>query len=60
MSKYKITGITEIKIPSENHNEVPYYILLLEDEDGKYSIKKSFEKYSIGEYINPSIKSSGL
>lgn len=49
MSKYKIIGITKINIPSINHKEVPYYILLLEDENYKFHIKKSFKEYSIGE-----------
>ena len=56
MNKYKIIGITEINIPSIDHKEVPYYILLLENENGRYSIKKSFKEYAVGEYIDPSIE----
>ena len=50
MRKYKIIGISKINIPSTNHKEVPYYVLLLEDENGKFNVKKSFKEYSIGEY----------
>lgn len=49
MNKYKVKGITEVFIPSIDYIEVPYFILLLEDENGKLYIKKSFKEFSIGE-----------
>ncbi|MCL5072438.1 MAG: hypothetical protein M1308_16335 [Actinobacteria bacterium] len=50
MNKYKVKGITEVYIPSIDHLDVPYYILLLEDENNKLYIKKTHMEYSIGEY----------
>lgn len=49
--KYTVKGITEIFIPSKDHSQVPYYDLLLEDENGNLHIKKSFKKYEIGDVI---------
>ena len=49
MIKYKIKGTTEVFIPSIDHLEVPYFILLLEDENGNLSIKKTFKEFLIGE-----------
>ena len=47
MDKCIVKGITKVYVPSVDHPEVPYYILLLEDEDKKYYVKKVFEEYSI-------------
>lgn len=46
-----VKGITEIFVPSVEHDSVPYYVLLLEDNHGNTHIKKSFEKYSMGDLI---------
>ncbi len=32
--KYKIIGYTKVFVPSENHEEVPYFQYLLESEEG--------------------------
>jgi len=50
MNRYKVKGVTKVCIPSTDHLEVPYYVLLLEDENNKLYIKKAFKEYSIGEY----------
>ncbi len=49
--KYAVKGITEVFVPSKDHSQVPYYDILLEDENGNFHIKKSFKKYEIGDVI---------
>ncbi len=49
--KYTVKGITEVFIPSKDHSQVPYYDLLLKDENGNLHIKKSFKKYEVGNII---------
>lgn len=46
-----VKGMTEVLIPSIEHPKVPYFNLLLEDEDGNYHIRKSFKGYNIGEQL---------
>lgn len=48
----RVKGITAVNIPSPEHDRVPYYILLLEDENNNLHIKKSFRNYKIGERID--------
>ena len=43
-----IIGMTEVFVPSEEHERVPYYNLLMEDEHGNKYIKKTFDKYDLG------------
>lgn len=38
-------------VPSSEHDRVPYYGLLLEDDRGNLYIKKSFENYAIGDFV---------
>ena len=38
-------------VPSPEHDRVPYYELLLNDDHGNICIKKSFENYEIGDTI---------
>lgn len=47
----KIRAVSKITIPSLNHPNVPYFILLLEDEEGKKWIQKSKKEYKIGEEL---------
>ncbi|CEG13860.1 3-hydroxyacyl-CoA dehydrogenase [groundwater metagenome] len=49
--KYTIKGITEVFVPSKDNSQLPYYDILLEDENGNLHIKKSFKKYEIGDDI---------
>ena len=49
--KFSIIGLTEIFVPSEEHERVPYYVLLLEDNYGHKLIKKTFDKYNIGDSL---------
>ena len=48
---YVVKGITEVLARSVEHNEVPYYVLLLEDNNGLLSLRKSFQKFEIGHEI---------
>ena len=48
-SAFTVKGITEISIPSSEHKEIPYFDLLLVDENGNYHIKKSFKRFKIGD-----------
>lgn len=48
-SKAKIIGITKVNIPSPMHPIIPYYVMLLEDENGNRMPKKTMEEHEIGE-----------
>jgi uncharacterized protein (DUF362 family) len=45
----KIIGITKVNIPSPMHPIIPYYILLLEDQNGNRLPKKVMKERHIGE-----------
>ena len=45
---FTIIGVTEVFVPSDEHERVPYYNLLMEDEHGNKYIKKTFDKYELG------------
>jgi uncharacterized protein (DUF362 family) len=47
--KSKIIGITKVNIPSPMHPIIPYYILLLEDENGNRLPKKVMKERFIGQ-----------
>ncbi len=44
---FKVIGITTVNIPSREHMRVPYYILLLKNEFGHTSIKKTYKEHKI-------------
>ena len=50
-TKFTVRGVTEVFVPSVEHDSVPYFELLLEDENGNFHIKKSFANYNIGDSI---------
>lgn len=54
--KYKIIGYTEVFIPSENHKRAPYFVYLLESEEGNRKIIKSYDDHSIGDSIDPDLE----
>jgi len=54
----KVVGSTMINTPSEHFKEVPYYVLLLRDEKGYFSAKRSFENKLIGEEYSSGEKKS--
>ncbi|MFH1107489.1 MAG: 3-hydroxyacyl-CoA dehydrogenase family protein [Candidatus Micrarchaeota archaeon] len=47
-----VTGFTEVRVPSAEHPDVPYFVLLLEDEHGNRSLRKSFTAQKIGDILS--------
>jgi len=45
----KVIGVSKVNIPTPLHPKVPYFVLVLEDENGNRWIQKSFREYKIGE-----------
>ncbi|MBI5676297.1 MAG: 3-hydroxyacyl-CoA dehydrogenase family protein [Nitrospirae bacterium] len=52
---YIVKGVTEVRNPSEGHYDVPYYVLLLEDENKRLSLRKSFNIFEIGNKFDESL-----
>tara|TARA_Y100000310_G_scaffold68197_1_gene63503 strand:+ start:14500 stop:15987 length:1488 start_codon:yes stop_codon:yes gene_type:complete len=48
-NEIKVIGITKVSIPSPMHPDIPYYVLLLQDENGNRIPKKSMKEYNIGD-----------
>ena len=48
-AKIKVIGISQITIPTMFHPKVPYFVLVLEDENGNKWVQKSIKEYQIGE-----------
>ncbi len=49
--KFTVIGATEVFVSSVEHEVVPYYSLLLEDNQGHKLIKKTFDEYDIGDTL---------
>lgn len=47
--KSKVVGVSKVSIPTVLHPRVPYFVLLLEDENGNKWVQKSIREYKIGE-----------
>ena len=45
----KVIGISRVLIPSPMHSKVPYFVLLLEDENGNKFVQKSMREHKIGD-----------
>jgi uncharacterized protein (DUF362 family) len=45
----KVIGVSRVLIPSPMHPKVPYFVLLLEDENGNKFVQKSMKEYKIGD-----------
>lgn len=45
----KVIGISKVNIPTILHTRVPYFVLLLEDENGNKWVQKSSQEYKIGD-----------
>jgi uncharacterized protein (DUF362 family) len=58
-SKLTVRGITQVFVPSTDHKKIPYYNLLLEDEDGNLQIKKTFKKFNLGQRYDEAIAATG-
>lgn len=44
-----VKGISKVLVSSNGHEKIPYYNLLLEDENGNLHIKKTFKEYNRGD-----------
>ncbi len=47
--KAKVIGISKVKIPTLLHLKTPYFVLVLEDEQGNRWTQKSFKEYKIND-----------
>lgn len=47
--KIKVISVSRVTIPTIFHPQVPYFVLLLEDEKGNKWVQKSMKEYQIGE-----------
>jgi uncharacterized OB-fold protein len=45
----KVVGVSRVIIPSSLHPKVPYFVLLLENENGQKLVQKSIREYKIGD-----------
>ena len=45
----KVIGITQVNVESKGHENVPYFVVLLQDEFGNTLVKKTMKKYNEGE-----------
>ena len=50
--KAKVIGVTRVAIPTILHPRVPYFVLVLEDENGNKWAQKSSREYKMGEEFN--------
>ncbi len=50
--KARVIGISQVTIPAILHPKVPYFVLVLEDENGNKWAQKSTKEYKIGEEVN--------
>ena len=46
-----VIGVSKVSIPSLFHPRVPYFVLLLEDENGNRWVQKSIKEYKIGDIV---------
>ena len=54
--KARVIGISKVSIPTIQHMKIPYFVLLLEDENGNKWAEKSKKEYKVGEEIVLSAK----
>lgn len=50
-NKAKVFAVSKINIPTLKHPNVPYYALILEDENGHKWAQKSFKEYNVNDEI---------
>jgi len=48
-TKIRVAGISKVQIPIMFHPKTPYFVLLLEDENGNKWVQKSVKEYKIGD-----------
>jgi len=56
--KAKVIGISQVTIPTILHPRVPYFVLVLEDENGNKWVQKSVKEYKIGDEFKIEIEES--
>jgi len=49
--KIKVIGVSKVNIPTMFHPKVPYFVLVLEDENGNKWVQKSMKEYKIGDEL---------
>ena len=49
IGKIKVIGVSKVNIPTLLHPNIPYFVLVLEDEPGNKWAQKSTREYKIGE-----------
>ena len=47
----RVVAVSRVEIPSVSHPKTPYFVLLLEDENGNRWVQKSAKEYKIGDKI---------
>jgi uncharacterized protein (DUF362 family) len=47
--KLKVIGVSRVIIPSVTHPKVPYFVVVLEDENGNKFVQKTSKEYKIGD-----------
>ncbi|MBU1197112.1 3-hydroxyacyl-CoA dehydrogenase family protein [Candidatus Micrarchaeota archaeon] len=47
-----VIGVTEVLVPSVEHPDVPYFVLLLEDEKGFRHLRKSMDPQKVGDVLD--------
>lgn len=50
-NKAKVIGLSKTTIPTLLHPRVPYFVLLLEDENKNRWVQKSVKEYKIGDFV---------
>ncbi|PIN86290.1 3-hydroxybutyryl-CoA dehydrogenase [Candidatus Woesearchaeota archaeon CG10_big_fil_rev_8_21_14_0_10_44_13] len=55
-SKLKVKAFTEVLVPSSDHKQVPYFDVLVEDDQGNLGIIKSGVRYDVGHTLEPAGK----
>jgi len=48
-TKFTVKGITKVFVPSTGHKKVPYYNVLLKDENDDFHIKKTFKEFKLNQ-----------
>ena len=48
-TKIRVAGISKVQIPTMFHPKTPYFVLLLEDENGNKWVQKTVKEYEIGD-----------
>lgn len=51
-SIYRVLSSTKVHIPSKGNENVPYFVYLLEDQNGQKVIRRSDRHYSVGDEVN--------